>query len=158
MTTTERLQLLTATVTQTEHRPLDNSRPRMVNHKQDIEIHQPALLLIMDFEDRHRSSRVDEERDTRAQYDSYRRGRSSPPQGRTGGYRDRDHEGYRSPRYDSRSRSRSPRRDRSPYYGGPPSREVILEALPLEMTEEDVPTPTTPSATIHKKLSSPQPK
>ena len=82
------------------------------------------------------------QRDRNQEYDNYRRGRSPSPQGRYGGYRDRDREGYRSSGYDSRSRSRSPRRDKSPYYGGPPSREVILEGLPVEMTEEDVPTPT----------------
>lgn len=72
-------------------------------------------------------------------YDSDRRGRSPPLRGeRHSGYVDRDREGYRSPDYDSRSRSHSPRRDRSPYYGGPPSREVIMEGLPQEMTEDDV--------------------
>ena len=38
----------------------------------------------------------------------------------------------------SRSRPRSPRRDRSPFFGGPASREVILEGLPLDMVEDDV--------------------
>lgn len=84
------------------------------------------------------------QRDRNQGYDTYRHGRSPSPRGRNGGYRDRDREGYRSSGYDSRSRSPSPRRDKAPYYGGPPSREVILEGLPLEMTEEDVPTPTNP--------------
>lgn len=48
----------------------------------------------------------------------------------------------RSRRPHSRTRSRSQRRDRSPYYGGPPSREVILEGLMLDMVEEDVGHPT----------------
>ncbi|KAI9877440.1 MAG: hypothetical protein M1830_003897 [Pleopsidium flavum] len=73
------------------------------------------------------------ERDSARERKDHRRGQSP-----RGGYRDRDQEGYRSPGYDSRSRSRSPRRDRSPYYGGPPSREVILEGLPVEMAEDDV--------------------
>lgn len=76
-------------------------------------------------------------------YDNYRRGRSPSPRGQgRRGYLDRDREDYRSPPYGSRSRSRSlsrsPRRGRSPYYGGPPSREVILEGLPLDMVEDDV--------------------
>src|SRR5947208_10927697 len=70
-----------------------------------------------------------------------RRGRSrSPRRHSRGGYRDRVREGYRSPRYDSRnrSRSRSGGRTRSPYLGGPPSRDVILEGLPIDMGEDDV--------------------
>lgn len=59
-------------------------------------------------------------------------GRSwSPRRENRGRYTDRDREGYRSP---PRERSRS----RSPYYGGPPNRNVILEGLPIEMTQEDV--------------------
>ncbi|KAI9833288.1 MAG: hypothetical protein M1819_003682 [Sarea resinae] len=55
-------------------------------------------------------------------------------------YRDRDREGYRSPSDGSRSRSRSTdrRRGRSPQFGGPPSRDIILEGLPVEMTEDDL--------------------
>ena len=43
-----------------------------------------------------------------------------------------------SAEYKKSSESPSPPRDRSPFYGGPPSREVILEGLPLDLTEEDV--------------------
>ncbi len=52
-------------------------------------------------------------------------------------YTDRDREDYKSP---PRHRSRS----RSPYFGAPPNRNVILEGLPLEMAQEDVgrPVPT----------------
>lgn len=67
----------------------------------------------------------------------YERSRSPRREGR-GRYIDRDREGYQSPR---RARSRS----RSPYYGAPPNRNVILEGLPLDFTQEDVgcPIPTT---------------
>ncbi|KAG9230866.1 hypothetical protein BJ875DRAFT_471033 [Amylocarpus encephaloides] len=60
------------------------------------------------------------------------RGRSRSPrrEGR-GRYTDRDKEGYRSPR---RDRSRS----RSPYFGGTPNRNVILEGLPAHFTQEDI--------------------
>jgi hypothetical protein len=54
---------------------------------------------------------------------------SSPREGRRR-YADRDQEGYESPPPRSRSRS--------PYYGGPPNCTVILEGLPLRMTQEDV--------------------
>lgn len=71
--------------------------------------------------------------------DDYRRGRSPSPRGAgRRDYRDRDREGFISHGRDSRSRSRSPRRDRSPFFGGPASREVILEGLPLDMVEDDV--------------------
>lgn len=79
-------------------------------------------------------------------YDHYNRGRNLASNGR-GRYRDRDQEGYRSPpRYNRRSRSRSrspPRRhantrSRSPYYGGAPSREIHMEGLPYDMSENDV--------------------
>ena len=53
-------------------------------------------------------------------------------------YTDRDREGYQSP---LRDRSRS----RSPYFGGPPNRTVILEGLPIDMTQEDVGRPISPS-------------
>ncbi|KAL8796890.1 MAG: hypothetical protein Q9195_000973 [Heterodermia aff. obscurata] len=82
--------------------------------------------------------RAQQDWDRNQDYDNYRRGRSPITKSRNGGYRDRDRVGYRSSGHDSRSRSRSPRRDKSPYYGAPPSREVILEGLPLEMTEEDI--------------------
>ncbi|PVH74065.1 hypothetical protein DL98DRAFT_594475 [Cadophora sp. DSE1049] len=64
--------------------------------------------------------------------DSYDRGydRSRSPRGRAR-YTDRDREGYQSPR---RERSRS----RSPYFGAPPNRNVILEGLPFDWTQEDV--------------------
>ncbi|CZR58454.1 related to RNA binding motif protein [Phialocephala subalpina] len=58
-----------------------------------------------------------------------RRSRSPRREGR-GRYTDRDKEDYRSP---SRDRSRS----HSPYFGGPPNRNVILEGIPLEWTQED---------------------
>ncbi|OBT79315.1 hypothetical protein VF21_01863 [Pseudogymnoascus sp. 05NY08] len=55
----------------------------------------------------------------------------SPRREGRGRYTDRDREGYRSPRRDySRSRSREP-------YGGPPSRTLIMDGLPVEMTQED---------------------
>jgi len=65
----------------------------------------------------------------------YDRSRSPRREGR-GRYTDRDREGYQSPRARSRSRS--------PYYGAPPNRNVILEGLPIDMTQEDVgrPIPT----------------
>lgn len=44
-------------------------------------------------------------------------------------YRDRDREGYRS-------RSRSPRYSRSRL--GQESREIMMDGLPVDMTEEDV--------------------
>ncbi|KAK6580576.1 hypothetical protein PZA11_006812 [Diplocarpon coronariae] len=64
--------------------------------------------------------------------DGYDRSRSRSPrrEGRSR-YTDRDREGYESPR---RERSRS----RSPYFGGPPNRNVILEGLPSEWTQEDI--------------------
>lgn len=60
-----------------------------------------------------------------------------------GRYNDRDREGYRSPQYRgsrsrSWSRSRSRSQSRSPYYGAPPSRTIILEGIPMNMTQEDV--------------------
>lgn len=154
------------TDTQGDRRPLNGCLPRMVNQIQDFDTRQPALLLIMASQERHRSSRDERimpsetssnvrewaQRDRNQGYDTYRRGRSPSPRGRNGGYRDRDREGYRSSGYDSRSRSPSPRRDKVPYYGGPPSREVILEGLPLEMTEEDVPTPTNPFTAHSSKI------
>ncbi|KAI4255498.1 MAG: hypothetical protein L6R42_006693 [Xanthoria sp. 1 TBL-2021] len=107
--------------------------------------------------DRHRSSRDEngatgsypglrnyESRPPREEhrgFGDYRRGRMPSPNARRRGYVDRDSEGYRSPVYDSRSRSRSrspQRRDRSPHFGAPPSREVILEGIPLDILEEDV--------------------
>lgn len=90
-------------------------------------------------------------RDEDRRYNKYPRSGSPPSRENRGTYRDRDREAYRSPSYDSRSRSRSRRprsrsrsqqRDRSPYYGGPASREVILEGLILDMVEEDVGLPT----------------
>ena len=86
---------------------------------------------------RERDSRRDWD-NTRARNEDRRGGTPPPRSGQYGGYRDRDREGYRSPGYESRSRSRSPQRDRSPYYGGPPSREIMMDGLPLDMVEEDV--------------------
>ncbi|KAL2807688.1 hypothetical protein BJX63DRAFT_411528 [Aspergillus granulosus] len=81
--------------------------------------------------------------DSRSRYrsrdhDEFRRRSSrSPPRRPRGGYRDRDREGYRSrSRSRSYSRSRSPRRDR-PHYGQE-SREVMMDGLPVDMTEEDI--------------------
>ena len=158
------------TATRGDLRPLDDFLPLMVNQIRGVVIHQPALLLTMVFEERQRPSRdqrnnpsemssnvrewdkrAQQDRDRNLDYDNYRRGRSPVTKGRNGGYRDRDRVGYRSSGHDSRSRSRSPRRDKSPYYGAPPSREVILEGLPLEMTEEDVPTPTNPFSAYSSK-------
>ncbi|KAH7333384.1 hypothetical protein BKA65DRAFT_403493 [Rhexocercosporidium sp. MPI-PUGE-AT-0058] len=75
-------------------------------------------------ERRHREDRLDS-------YDrGYDRSRSPRRDGR-GRYTDRDREGYKSPR---RDRSRS----RSPHFGGHPNRNVILEGLPFEWTQEDI--------------------
>jgi len=59
----------------------------------------------------------------------YERSRSPRREGR-GRYADRDREGYQSPRERSRSRS--------PYFGGSANRNVILEGLTVDMTQEDV--------------------
>lgn len=63
----------------------------------------------------------------------------SPRRGRNS-YRDRDREDYRSPSRDSRSRSRSrsSRDDRNSSWGGPPSKEIIMEGLAAHLTEDDV--------------------
>jgi hypothetical protein len=75
------------------------------------------------------------------------RNRPSPSrtQARSSQYLDRDREGYRSP---SRSRSRSNSRsggEQSPWRGGVPSRDVIMEGLPVDLLEQDVgfPSPLT---------------
>ncbi|KAJ9310369.1 hypothetical protein DTO217A2_148 [Paecilomyces variotii] len=90
---------------------------------------------------REREPRSDYYRGRDRDRDDYRRRPSrSPPRRGRAGYRDRDREGYRSPDYDSRSRSysrsRSPRRNR-PHYGHE-SKEVIMEGLPVDMVEEDI--------------------
>lgn len=79
-------------------------------------------------------------RETIHDRDYDRRGRSSSPRrGWRGRYRDWDREDQHLPRDYSRSRSRSQnRRSRSPFYGGPASRDVILEGLPMEMESDDV--------------------
>ncbi|KAL8813780.1 MAG: hypothetical protein Q9200_000033 [Gallowayella weberi] len=106
---------------------------------------------------RHRSSRDGQDRnasypgsrnyDSRPPRDDHRgfgdsrRARLASPNERRRGYVDRDNEGYRSPEYRSKSRSRSrsaSRRERSPQFGAPPSKEVILEGIPLDILEEDV--------------------
>src|SRR4051794_37757708 len=69
-------------------------------------------------------------RDNHRSYDRNRRRSRSPRRERRGRYVDRDGEDYQSP---ARSRSRS----RSPYYGGKPNRNVILEGIPIDMTQED---------------------
>ena len=77
----------------------------------------------------------------------YERSRSPRREAR-GRYTDRDREDYQSP---PRDRSRS----RSPYYGAPPNRNVILEGLPLEMTQEDVGRPHSYSfADFHTAIQS----
>ena len=91
--------------------------------------------------DAHEWSNRRDQDDSRT-YRDERRGRTPSPRPR-GGYRDRDREGYRSSAQNSRSRSQSPRRERSPYYGGPPSREIMMDGLPLDMVEEDVGLPNT---------------
>ncbi|PWY86825.1 hypothetical protein BO70DRAFT_394840 [Aspergillus heteromorphus CBS 117.55] len=69
--------------------------------------------------------------------DDYRRrsSRSPPPRRGRPGYKDRDHKGYRSPGYRSRSRSYS--RSRQPHYGQE-SREVMMDGIPVDMVEEDI--------------------
>jgi hypothetical protein len=50
-------------------------------------------------------------------------------------YRSSNHRSQSS----NRSRSSSPkRRDRSPWYGGAPSREIIMEHLSVDFTDKDV--------------------
>lgn len=77
-------------------------------------------------------------------YDGRRYQRSPSPRRHEGrNYKDRDREDYRSPDRGQPSGDSSPRRrDRSPFVGGTtagaPSREVILEGLPLDITENDV--------------------
>ncbi|KAI9889279.1 MAG: hypothetical protein M1814_005654 [Vezdaea aestivalis] len=51
-------------------------------------------------------------------------------------YRDRDHENYRSPR--RRSRSPSQQRERRTLLKGPPSKDLIMEGIPVDMTEDDI--------------------
>ncbi|TVY81410.1 putative RNA-binding protein [Lachnellula suecica] len=70
-------------------------------------------------------------RDERIGRDYMRERSSSPRQEGRVQYADRDREEYRSP---PRNRSRS----RSPYFGGPPNKSVILEGLPMDMTQEDI--------------------
>ncbi|KAG9243575.1 hypothetical protein BJ878DRAFT_535134 [Calycina marina] len=69
--------------------------------------------------------------DNYKRHDRHERSQSPRREGQ-GRYRDRDQEGYSSPRRRSRTRSRSP------YFGAPPNRTVILEALPINMTQEDI--------------------
>jgi hypothetical protein len=68
-------------------------------------------------------------------HDRNRRRSKSPRRERRGRYVDRDGEGYESP---ARNRSRSP------YYGGTPNRNVILEGIPIDMAQEDVCAPSHP--------------
>lgn len=113
--------------------------------------------------DRRRENSADDYRDKGRE--PYRQSSRSPPRyyrGRDAGYRDRDREGYRSPpSYDMRysrsrshSRTRSRTRSRSRSYSrsqskgrrharplrhyGTESREIMMEGLPVDMTEEDV--------------------
>lgn len=85
--------------------------------------------------------RLDYPRDQDAQYrsrdrDDYRnRASRSPPRRGRQSYRDRDREGYQSPGY-SHSRSRSPRGGKSHF--GQESREVMMDGIPQDMTEDDV--------------------
>ncbi|KAI9784494.1 MAG: hypothetical protein M1816_000814 [Peltula sp. TS41687] len=82
------------------------------------------------------------DRDFARERDYDERDRSlSPRRKRRGRYRDWDQEDHLSRDYSrsrSGSRSRVRRRSRSPYYGGPASRDVILEGLPVEMESDDV--------------------
>ncbi|KAL8651214.1 MAG: hypothetical protein Q9210_003386 [Variospora velana] len=82
-------------------------------------------------------------RDDPRQYSDTRRGRSPSMNNYRHGYQDRDREDYRSPEYYDQSRSRNrtptgPRRDRSPLGGGHPSKEIIMEGIPLDLSEADV--------------------
>lgn len=88
----------------------------------------------------------DERSSSTRPYDFVRYERSrSPWRSDNHGYRDRDQENYRSPDRGHYSRSSSPRRrDYSPNYGGPPSKEVILEGLPAGLMEDDVGSPMRP--------------
>jgi len=93
-----------------------------------------------------------EERPTSARtHDFIRHDRSRSPRRNDGdGYRDRDRENYRSPDRSHYSRSSSPRRrEYSPSYGGPPSKEVILEGLPAALMEDDVGPPLDPTQALH---------
>ncbi|KAI9808606.1 MAG: hypothetical protein M1825_003756 [Sarcosagium campestre] len=91
-----------------------------------------------------RSKPASTSRATGYEREAFHEHRSRSPRSRyQGGYRDRDGEDYRSPDYNysrsgSRSRSRSPRRNRSPRFGGPPSRDVMMEGLPLDLREEHI--------------------
>jgi hypothetical protein len=78
----------------------------------------------------HQGQREDRYPDRLERERGYERSRSPQREGRER-YTDRDREDYQSP---PRDRSRS----RSPFYGAPPNRNVILEGLPMEMTQEDV--------------------
>ena len=95
-------------------------------------------MLILDIEDTQRSpprgpaTHLRKDRHNNHHEHEYERSRSPRRDGR-GRYTDRDQEGYESPRDRSRSRS--------PYFGAPPNRTVILEGLPLSMTQEDVRNP-----------------
>src|ERR1700753_309111 len=92
----------------------------------------------------YRRGRRDYDNDSSEPYSSRSYQRTPPREYSRQKYRDRDREGYRSPRYTSRSRSRSRgsprRRDRehSPPYSGNPSREIIMEGIPVDMTDQDV--------------------
>ncbi|KAJ5768111.1 G-patch domain protein [Penicillium manginii] len=70
--------------------------------------------------------------------DDHRRRPSRSPQHRgRQSYRDRDREGYRSPGYSqSRSRSRSARRGGSGF--GRESKEIMMDGIPQDMSEDDV--------------------
>ncbi|KAI4253077.1 MAG: hypothetical protein LQ352_003921 [Teloschistes flavicans] len=136
MTVTELLQC-NAEETVTADQTLIDTRDRARETKTDEALHRP--------DDMHHPMNCDPRsaRDEPRGYNDYWRDRPRSPDARRRGYVDRDREGYRSPGYNgrsrSRSRSRSPqRRDRSPYFGGPPSREVIMEGIPLDISEEDV--------------------
>lgn len=86
-------------------------------------------------------ARQDQQWEERRDERNYDRSRSPRREGR-GRYNDRDREGYVSPR---RERSRS----RSPYFGGTPNRNVILEGLPLDLTQEDVGRPNSYSISVY---------
>ncbi|KAL9049713.1 MAG: hypothetical protein Q9206_005396 [Seirophora lacunosa] len=90
-----------------------------------------------------RGPAVSSTRDDPRHHSDTRRGRSPSPRNYRRAYQDRDRQPYRSPDYHDRSRSRGrtptgPRRDRSPLGGGYPSKEIIMEGIPLDLSEADV--------------------
>ncbi|KAI4128960.1 MAG: hypothetical protein LQ341_006623, partial [Variospora aurantia] len=123
----------------------DDYRPRPMQHRDS----RNDRMSSRDMNERDRSypgPRGPDTRPTRDDprpYSDTRRGRSPSTNNYRHGYQDRDREDYRSPDYYDRSRSRNrtptgPRRDRSPLGGGHPSKEIIMEGIPLDLSEADV--------------------